>query len=176
MKAAFLALMLASCGGGDVATPSVYTWTVGAPDGIPSGPVIDITQGSVNYITKATGPLTGTLSVTFNITAPLTGKGCPGPATASLYFEATNDDWRTDGKRWWATFATVTLDHAGEYTITAPMDGPWTSVMTMTAVKDPQVFADAKANAARVGFTLGNCTGWGHGATGPATLTIKSFT
>lgn len=159
------------------------------------GPTIDgknYSTGSVNgnvitvqdahYITKAaTGPLTGTMSVTFNLSAPLTGtatpeNGCgPAPATVTLYFQQAGDNWETDGKRWWAKFATVTLDHAGDYTMTVPMDGAWTSVQDMTAANNPQAFADAKANPSRVGFTIGNCTGLGHGGTGPAVLTIQSF-
>jgi hypothetical protein len=39
----------------------------------------------------------------------------------------------------------------------------------------PQDFANAKRYANRVGFTIGNCEGLGHGGTGPAILTITSF-
>ena len=135
-----------------------------------------ITVQDVHYITRPTGPLSGTLSVSFHLDAPLTGTGCgTSPATATLYFQHKDDDWNTDGLRWWATFATVTLDHAGDYTMTAPLDGPWTSVLTKTAATDPGDFANSKNNAGLVGITLGNCTGYGHGATGPATLTIASF-
>lgn len=130
----------------------------------------------VHYVTQRSGPLkAGTMSITFELSAPLTGTKCTNPATATLYFQKAGDDWNTDGNRWWATFATVTLDHAGTYSMEAPLDGPWTSVFTETAKSNPQHFADAKAKANRAGFTLGNCEGYGHGGTGPATLTVLSF-
>jgi hypothetical protein len=134
-----------------------------------------ITVSDVHYITRSTGPLSNQISITFHLSAPLIGTGCEGPATASLYFQRSGDDWDTDGARWWATFATVTLDHAGDYTIVAPLDGPWTSVEKKTTINAPSDFADAKAHAARVGMTLGNCTGYGHGGTGPAQITILEF-
>jgi hypothetical protein len=184
MKAAFLlALLLASCDDGSSPPRAVpaATWEIGPTidgknysTGSVSGNVI--TVADVHYVTRLTGPLSGTIRLSFHLDAPLTGTGCgTAPATASLYFQQAGDDWATDGKRWWATFATVTLDHAGDYTMVAPLDGPWTSVERKTALLNPQDFADAKARAARVGFTLGNCTGYGHGATGLAKLTITAF-
>lgn len=185
MRSAVALLLLASCGG-DFTPDASNQWDVGPTingknysTGSISGNVLTVRD--VHYVTKATGPLSGTLSLRFHLDAPLTGtmtpeNGCgPAPATASLYFQRDNDNWATDGNRWWATFATVTLDHAGDYTMTAPMDGPWTSVQDMTAALNPQVFADAKVHAARVGFTLGNCTGYGHGGSGPANLTITDW-
>lgn len=185
LRWAILVLLLASCGDDDKRNNPPRSVPVSAWE---LGPITDhnysvgsvngntITIQDVHYITRPTGPLANQISVSFTLSAPLTGTGCgDNPATASLYFQRAGDDWKTDGKRWWATFATVTLDHAGTYTMTAPLDGPWTSVETKTALTDPAEFADAKAHAERVGITLGNCTGYGHGATGPATLTINDF-
>lgn len=186
MRAPFLAaaLLLLGCDGGDdgprpPANPA--GWEIGPTiagrnysKGTISGNVIAVQD--VHYVTRpANGPLAGTMRVLFHLDAPLTGTGCAGPATASLYFQKSGDDWNTDGDRWWATFATVALDHAGDYAISASLDGPWTSVEVKTAESHPQDFASAKAKAGRVGFTLGNCTGFGHGGTGPATLTIREF-
>lgn len=176
---AALALLLAGCGGNG--SPASNGWEIGPTIdgrnysiGTVQGNVIQVQD--VHYITRAaTGPLTGTMSVSFNLSAPLTGTKCGG-ATASIYFQQRGDDWATDGKRWWAKFAMVQLDHAGDYTMTAPMDGPWTSVLTMTAKDSPEAFAAAKADPSRVGFTLGNCEGLGHGATGPGTITINDST
>jgi len=175
-----LVLALAACGGGESAvqsTPAPSVWEIG-PAGYSTGSVNGnvITVQDVHYVTRPTGTLSDSISVSFYLSAPLTGTGCgTTPATASLYFQRKGDDWATDGWRWWATFATVTLDHAGNYSMTAPLNGPWTSVERKTAANNPQDFADAKAHASRVGFTLGNCTGYGHGGTGPATLTIETF-
>jgi hypothetical protein len=184
MRAFVLALMLlASCDGGSAppAPPDSPVWEIGPTiggknysTGSISGNAIAVRD--VHYVTRPTGPLSGSISLSFHLSAPLTGTDCgTSPATASLYFQRKGDDWSTDGWRWWATFATVTLDHAGDYSMTAPLGGPWTSVERETAIANPQDFADARAHAARVGFTLGNCTGYGHGATGPATLTILEF-
>ena len=178
-----LCLLLAACSGGDrQPPPPAQAWEI--------GPTIDGKQystGSVNgnvfqiqdihYITRATGPLAGSVSVSFNLSAKLTGTGCGvTPATATLYFQRAGDDWSMDkGYRWWATFAAATLDHPGDYTIMAPLDGPWTSDQNKNTLNAPQDFEAAKQGAERVGITLGNCTGYGHGATGPATMIIKNF-
>jgi len=156
-------------------------WTIGPTisghnysTGSAAGDVITVQD--VHYVTRPSGPLAGTISMSFHLDKPLTGTGCgKSPASASLYFQRKGDDWNTDGWRWWATFATVTLDHAGDYNMAAPLNGPWTSVFHETAAANPEDFAGAKAHASVVGFTLGNCTGYGHGATGPATLAVTSF-
>jgi hypothetical protein len=99
----------------------------------------------------------------------------------TLYFQRKGDDWNTEGSRWWATFASVPLE-PGVHEIVAPLDGRWTSVMTMNAVDSYGVFARAKNEADRIGFTFGggssNDSGYGHGvrSTGPAVFTVRSFT
>lgn len=184
MRSFVLALLLLSACSGGVPAPasdSSPVWEIGPTisghnysTGSVAGAVITVQD--VHYITRPSGPLSGSMSVSFHLSAPLTGTGCDkSPATASLYFQKQGDDWSSDGGRWWATFATVTLDHAGDYSMMAPMSGPWTSVQSMTAKANPQQFADAREHAANVGFTLGNCTGYGHGASGNATITITKF-
>jgi hypothetical protein len=184
---ALLAFVLVACdgGGGDRQPPApVSGWEL--------GPTIDgkqyskgwvtgnvITVRDVHYVTKRSGPLSSRISVGFNLSAPLTGTvpekdptACtpPRPATATLYFQAKGDDWLEHGKRWWAKSATVKLDHAGDYTMSAPLlPSAWGST------GESGDFAKALANVERVGFTIGNCEGYGHGGTGPATLTITSF-
>ena len=178
------ALLLAGCqekpNALQIASASTTGWSI--------GPIMDgknysdsgsidgntITLGEVHYVTrKPDGPLSGTMSLSFHLDAPLKGAKC-GNGTASLFFQAASDDWNSDGARWWAS--TVTLDHAGDYTLTAPLvEGPWTSVLTMTSTSDPIYFTTAKQNVGQVGFTLGNCEGLGHGAVGPAHLTITDW-
>lgn len=104
------------------------------------------------------------------------GVGCQGIGTLTVFFQAQGDDWNTDGKRWWATFASLPLGE-GEYWINAALDSNWTSVFKMSASANPQQFQGALRSAARVGFTFGNCEGYGHGvrATQPGTFRLISF-
>jgi hypothetical protein len=66
---------------------------------------------------------------------------------------------------------------AGTFEISASLDGPWTSVESKTATANPTDFANAKQNAAEVGFTLGGGTGYGHGvyAVGQARIVVTDF-
>lgn len=138
-----------------------------------------------HYITKRFGPLTGKKSITirYRIEAEpgtvIYPKCCMGspPIGPTLYFQVKGDDWRTDGNRWWATFKQDAILQPGEYTITAELDNNWTSVMEITAEKNPAIFKKAIDNADRIGFTLGGGDGFGHGvrATGLVTFTVLEF-
>lgn len=141
--------------------------------------------GSVHYVTFPFGSLAGKTRVImdYRIEAdpgvqivPVCCSSSPGIGP-TLYFQQQGDDWNTDGGRWWATFNTKMPIEPGEYELNIPLDGPWTSVLTMTAQSNPQQFAAAKINAARVGFTLGGGDGYGHGvyATGRARLVVTKF-
>jgi hypothetical protein len=144
------------------------------------------TWGSVHYVTFPYGSLSGKthIVIKYRVEADETVQFfpvcCPqlpsqGP---TLYFQQRGDDWETDGKRWWATFSTPTPIKAGEFQLDVPLNGPWTSVMTMTAASNPSQFQNAKANAERVGFTFGGGDGYGHGVyvNGPARFVVTSFT
>jgi len=143
----------------------------------------------VHYVTRPTGPLNNAQAIvlTYRLDLPEgasvlpTTNPLPGaPALITLYFQRAGDDWSGVGPfetyRWWATFATQTLE-PGEHTIIARMDGNWSAVMTSDRNKNPQAFLDALAHASQVGFTLGGGTGYGHGvfATRPAAFTIEKF-
>jgi hypothetical protein len=147
---------------------------------------IDLPQSDgVHYVTHSIGSLTGKSKITIQYRVemadgvkivPSSNPSMPsiGP---TLYFQRSGDDWSTDGYRWWATFNAPSPIVAGTFTLTAPLDGAWTSVETKTAANSPTDFAQAKANAARVGFTLGGGTGYGHGvyATGQARIVVTGF-
>jgi len=141
--------------------------------------------GSVHYVTFRYGSLAGKTHIVmhYRIDAdtsigihPITQPDAPsmGP---TIYFQEKGDDWNTDGMRWWATFATPLPIVPGEYTIDVPLDGKWTSVVSMTAATNPTDFSRAKQNADRVGFTFGGGTGYGHGvyADGNARFVLESF-
>ncbi len=103
------------------------------------------------------------------------GKACPDqPSSLTLFFMSDDPKWRGDGGRWWATFATLRpLEVGAEFEVVAPLDGNWTSVMTMTRETGPREFEDALANADRVGFTFGDCESFGHGARATATVRFR---
>lgn len=58
-----------------------------------------------------------------------------------------------------------------------PLDGPWSSSLRATAENAPAMFADAKRETARVGFTFGGGDGLGHGVTAsaPARFVLLAF-
>lgn len=141
--------------------------------------------GSVHYVTFHYGSLAGKTHIVMHykveadpgvVIHPITQSDAPsmGP---TIYFQEKGDDWDTDGMRWWATFATPLPINPGEYTMDVPLDGKWTSVVSMTAATNPSQFAKAKQNADRVGFTFGGGTGYGHGvyADGNARFVLESF-
>lgn len=139
-----------------------------------------------HYVTFRHGSLQGKTQIRmrFRVEGPpgvtIYGAKCPvaSPSAVTLYFQHGADNWRTDGGRWWATFASVSLTGPmGETEIVAPLDANWTSVMRMSARTNPGEFAAAKINADRVGFTFANCEGFGHGAraTAPVRFVVTSF-
>ena len=139
-----------------------------------------------HYVSFRHGSLQGKrrIRMRFRVEGPsgaiIYGAKCPTgtPSGVTLFFQRGDDDWASDGGRWWATFATVSLNGPmGETEIVAPLDGKWTSVVAMTAANSPNEFAAAKAYAGRVGFTFGNCQGFGHGAraTMPVRFVVTRF-
>jgi hypothetical protein len=201
-----LCLALAACDGDDKSpSPSpannyITSWTIGPiidgknySVGLPKHPSRETLGWSFeigpdkepHYITTPTTPLTNKKQITIHYEVQMAEgvriypKCCfTSPAMGpTLYFQVRNDDWNTDGNRWWATFATPMPIVAGEHTITVPLDGPWTSVKYLAAATSPDVFKAAKEKAGVVGFTLGGGDGYGHGvrATGPVKFIVKEF-
>lgn len=165
-------------------------YSVGMPSSLPrNGGAVRFAispTAQPHYITFRHGSLGGKsrIRMRFRIEGPtfakIHGAKCPvnSPATVTIYFQRDGDNWRTDGQRWWATFSTVQLKvPMGQTEIVAPLNARWTSVSQMTAQNSPGVFAQAKAKADRVGFTFGNCEGYGHGAraTAPVRFIVTSF-
>jgi hypothetical protein len=138
-------------------------------------------ESGPHYVTYQHGSLIGksVIRARFKIEgAPGTriwGKACPDqPSSVTLFFMRSDPDWRGDGGRWWATFATFRpLEVGTEFEVVAPLDGNWTSVMTMTRATGQREFEDAMANADRVGFTFGDCESFGHGARAVATVRFR---
>ena len=144
--------------------------------------------GSVHYVTFRHGPLTGKRRIVmrYRVEAARGVRIAPpsapdGEGIVTLYFQRGGDRWSGRGPfeayRWYATFASVRSIRPGDYTIVAPLNGNWTAVETSSARSAPGDFAEAIANADRVGFVLGGGDGYGHGvfATGPARIMVTEF-
>ena len=144
--------------------------------------------GHVHYVTRATGPLTDARRIVLRYRIA----GEPGvrvlsqenprqPGELTLYFQRRGDDWTARGRygtyRWYAPAATMAPLTPGVHEVVVPLDANWKSVHSATRTQAPEAFAEALANAARVGFVLGSRGGRGHGvfATAPARFTILDF-
>ena len=144
-----------------------------------------LAPGSVHYVTIPFGSLAGKSHIVmrYRVEADPTVQFVPPCCSQSpsigptMYFQQQGDDWVTDGQRWWATFNSPSPIKPGEYEMDIPLDGPWTSVIRMTASTNPQQFEYAKLNAGRIGFTFGGGDGYGHGvyATGSARFVVTMF-
>ncbi len=166
----------------------------GVPDHVRGGSGgamrIDLPEapGSVHYVTFAHGSLAGKRRIVMRYrieTAPgveirpITAPNLPSIIT--LYFQRGGDDWSGQGSyetyRWYATFASQTPIVPGDHEIVASLAGNWTAIQTSSARTNPRGFAEAVAQADRVGFVLGGGDGYGHGvfATGPARLTVLDY-
>lgn len=203
MRSAFASalLLLAACDGDDKPTRPTQgsEWAIGAPERQSTPSTFTIpTQGSINYVTRSTGSLEGKTRITLRYRVDMAEGVAIVPASVpeqpsiiTLYVQRRGDDWTGKGDynfyRWYATSRFVSPIVAGEHEITASLVVDlWTAVQGGSSfITDDQgrtfrdgQFADALANADRVGFVLGGGTGFGHGvrATGPATITIVSFT
>lgn len=113
------------------------------------------------YVTIPCGPLSGSLRIEVEAVGPFADD-----ATLTPFFQREGDDWSARGKfetyRWWASFATIKLT-PGTHVIEVPFDANWTAVLTSSATSNPTAYADALRSAERVGFTIGDSTGLGHG-------------
>jgi hypothetical protein len=141
--------------------------------------------GKVGYVTFRYGSLSGKSHIVMRYRVELDPDVQLFPTCCSelpaqgptVYFQQRNDDWNTDGMRWWATFNSPFPIRPGEREVDIPLDGAWTSVFKMTAASNLQQFVSAKVNADRVGFTFGGGDGYGHGvyANGNARFVVTSF-
>lgn len=175
-------------------TPS--GWTADT-DGNSYGTTVDasgsfdfpLSPNGVHYVTKACGPIDpkSTITLSYRVDADPGVSFCPSSDPKSLsigptlYFQREGDDWSGQGRsetyRWWATFASPMPIVPGNHVVSAPLAGRWTAVETSNSIGNSQAFLDALAHAARIGFTFGGGTGYGHGvfATGKARFTLLSL-
>lgn len=145
-------------------------------------------DGHVHYVTRNTGPLDNArgLRLRYRIDARPGTRFVPQEyadrtAILSLYLQRAGDDWLarrgTQFHRWYSPHDRVVAIEPGEHELIILFEENWISVMGSDHQQSPRAFADALANAARIGFTLGSDGGRGHGvfATGPARFTLLEF-
>lgn len=140
-----------------------------------------------HYVTMPTEPLAGKSKITMTYKVELADgasivpvKNPLAPSIITLYFQRKGDSWsaKDEAFRWYAAFANHKPIKAGEYTLEAPLDGNWTSVLSSSRSSNPDAFREALENTGRVGFVLGGGDGLGHGvyATGGAArIVVTSF-
>lgn len=176
--------------------PSGQNQSVGVPlhpVSHPEGWVIDFPNpnaaaGHVHYVTMPTGSLAGKHKITMTYRIEMAPGAQIVPLSdpkaqpmLTLYIQRAGDNWSDAGPyetyRWYASKNRRIGLQPGAGVLEATFDSGWTALETSTQVNNPQAFADALANAGRIGFVLGGGTGLGHGvyATGQARLVITSF-
>jgi hypothetical protein len=180
-----LALLLPACGGGgsDGAEPapweshqSALPWTVDIPQ-----------DGSAHYVTMPSGPLAGKTRLVMRFRVELAdgaqivpASDPASPSMLTLYIERAGLQWTAayEDWRWYAAFSRLSPIVAGEHTVTASLDGPWSAAAVSTRDNNPDAFLATLQDTGRIGFVLGGGTGAGHGvrATGPARIVITSYT
>jgi hypothetical protein len=116
--------------------------------------------GSVNYITKGYSP-GASLGIDYEIIGgPVKPEEVPeGAATLALYMECSDNDWVSDGGRWWTrTRGKLT---SGRHALSVPLiSDKWVTVQN---AHTPEIFAAAMSKVVRAGFTFGGPDGAGHG-------------
>jgi len=201
VKRVVLALLLASCGGGEsITAPSTPTlsmepaaWTFRYSLGMGEHPVAALNGGwqfdfpmqdGVHYLTT---PMTADLrGKEIQVTAHVVGidpvfawpaDACGSPARARVMAQRQGDDLRSASGRWWSD-RPITLQ-VGATTITAPVSPErWSNVDGKVGTADPQGFDDAMAHPGFVGLTFGGGCFFGHGVwlqSGAARMLVRDF-
>lgn len=190
-------LVLCSCAGGSPhpqsANSTVANWTAEYSTGVavsPSGTsgfsfVFPEADG-VHYVTEPSGSLANMagIRVHYRIDADAGTQFIPKevptqPAFVTVYLQRAGDDMSGTGAfefyRWWGD--PVKLEPGEHDYVVSFNANQWSSVLGHGSMTQSAAFADALANAARIGVTFGSYTGWGHGvyATTSATFTMLDF-
>jgi hypothetical protein len=149
-------------------------------------PTFEFPQGGeIDALTTAVGPLAEARRITFRYRVEaargvrLVSSETPDqPPTVSLYFQQEGDNWSGRGRyasyRWYVPARAVIPLTPGEHSVTVRLDETWTNVNGQPNTRDPQGFAAALANTARIGVAFGTSSARSHGvyATGPARFTL----
>jgi hypothetical protein len=145
-------------------------------------------SGEVDALTTAVGPLAEARQITLRYRvdaardARFVAVEMPNePATVSLYFQQTGDNWSGRGRyasyRWYSPAHGVVPLAPGEHTITVQLNDIWTNVQGQPNHQVPDGFAAALQDTARIGLAFGSPSRRSHGvyATRPARFTLISL-
>jgi hypothetical protein len=138
-------------------------------------PVGSEAAGHVHYVTAPAPDLSrfSRISYTYRVEAAPGTRFIPRetpevPATVSLYIQRRGDDW--SGRRgyahyrWFAPSTHVMPLAPGTFRVTISLSDPgWTQVWGQPAANHPREFADALADAERIGLLFGSSSARGHG-------------
>jgi hypothetical protein len=170
-------------------------YSVGMPARPSAGPrgslVMDFPlagRGQVDALTMAVGSLAGARQITFRYrvdaargTRFIADEAPTERATVSLYFQQAGDNWsgrrREESYRWYSPARAVVPLTPGEHVVTVRLDETWTNVNGQPSHEQPERFAAALRDTARIGLAFGSPFLRSHGvyATGPARFTLISF-
>jgi hypothetical protein len=120
-------------------------------------------SGSVNYVTKPGSFAPARIEYEV-VGGPVSPEEVPtGKATLALYVECSDNDWNSDGGRWW-TRGRGSLA-PGRHVFEVPLvSDQWVTVQN---AHTPERFAIGLSRAVRVGYTFGGPDGAGHGVFSP---------
>jgi hypothetical protein len=98
-----------------------------------------------------------------------------GGATLALYLECSDNDWRSDGGRFWTHERGPLLPGVSPYVLNVPLT--WEHWVTVQGPNSPELFAASLPKVVRAGFTFGGPDGAGHGvwAEAPAKFRLINF-
>lgn len=156
-----------------------------------NGPGFDFStspRAHVHYVSTPSGSLENARSVTLRyridaregtrFIAQAHPDKTPG---ITLYFQQRGDNWTAKGRyetyRWYSDISKLAPLTPGTHSVTIRFDDKWKAVGRSTNDSNPRAYAEALANASRIGFTFGSAGGRGHGvyATAPARFTVLDF-
>lgn len=145
-------------------------------------------SGEIDALTTAIGPLSGAREITirYRIDAARGTRFVPAessiePASVSLYLQQRGDNWSGRGRyasyRWYSPGHAVIPLAPGVRTVTVRLDDAWTNVYGVPNSQQPQGYAGALEDTARIGLAFGTPSARSHGvyATGPARFTLLGF-